>query len=234
MIRRRLSIAFGMLCLLTVHTGLAHEIWLEWQGKDLVLLYGHGGAGHAGAERIEYAVEEVTEVLCFDVSGVAVEPEVERVYPVRIDAECAVTCVLTSSGYWSKTPFGTKRLPKDEAKSPLRSWLSFEGVKRIDAWNAELARPLTAHLELVPLNDPLSLEEGDKLRLLVCLEGRPVEGVVVAYDGKPRGRTGEDGKINIRIRRGGLQMIQASHTVPVTSEKADEVIHAATLNFEVE
>jgi nickel transport protein len=55
----------------------------------------------------------------------------------------------------------------------------------------------------------------------------------VSYDGKPRGTTGRDGRINIRLRHGGFQVIQASLTRPDASGKADEVIHSANLNFEL-
>ena len=116
---------------------------------------------------------------------------------------------------------------------PIKSWLSFDSVKRIDRWSAELAEPLTAWLEMTPLSDPASLREGKKLRLRVSFEGRPAQGVVVSYDGKPRGTTGHDGRINIRLRHGGFQVIQASRTLAVTSEKADEVVHSTNLNFEL-
>jgi len=111
--------------------------------------------------------------------------------------------------------------------------LSFESVKRIDRWSAELAEPLTDWLEMTPINDPLSLREGKKLRLSVSFEGRPAQGVIVSYDGKPRGTTGRDGRINIRLRHGGFQVIQASLTGPDASGKADEVVYAANLNFEL-
>ena len=102
-----------------------------------------------------------------------------------------------------------------------------------DHWSADLAEPLTRWLEMTALNDPASLREGKKLRLRVSFDGRPVEGVVVSYDGKPRGTTGRDGRINIRVRHGGFQVIQASLTLPDASGKADEVVHSANLNFEL-
>lgn len=116
---------------------------------------------------------------------------------------------------------------------PIKSWLSYESVKRIDGWDAKLARPLTQGLEITPLDDPLRLHEGEKVRLVVTFEGRPIEGAAVAYDGKPRGATGADGRINIRIRHAGFQIIQASLTLPSAAPEADEVVHTANLNFEL-
>jgi nickel transport protein len=182
---------------------------------------------------MEYEPEWVREASCFDTTGSKLAFESPPAHPYRIPRECAAACVLTSSGYWTKTPYGTQNLPRAEARMPIKSWLSFESVKRIDHWTAELAEPLTAWLEMTPLGDPASLRKGKKLRLRVSFDGQPVEGVVVSYDGKPRGTTGRDGRINIRVRHGGFQVIQASLTLPDASGKADEIIHAANLNFEL-
>jgi nickel transport protein len=141
--------------------------------------------------------------------------------------------VTTSSGYWTKTAWGTTNVPKTGVAGVLESWLSEETIKRIERWTAAAARPLAERLELTPLADPLALAPGDKLRLLVTLGGRPVAGVPVAYDGDVRGTTAADGTIALRIRRPGLQMIRASAEAPLADGRADTVVRAATLNFEL-
>ena len=98
---------------------------------------------------------------------------------------------------------------------PLESWLSHESVKRIERWGESLEKPLAAGLELTPLEDPFRLRKGEKLRLRVTFDGSPVEDAVVAYDGKPRGQPDPNGEINIRLRRGGFQVIQATLILPV-------------------
>lgn len=215
----------------------AHDLWLEREGDTYTLYYGHlhQDPSHGGARRIEYAPGAVKGSACFDASGAPrdVTPQAGA-YPWRLVADCAVTCVLTSSGYWTKTPFGTRNVPKTEAQGAVASWLSVEGVKRVDAWSEALARPLTPDLEVVPLNDPLALREGDKLRLQVTFGGRPVPGVTVAYDGRTRGETDAEGRVNLRVRHGGLQLVVASWRAPLASELADEVVHTATLVFESE
>jgi nickel transport protein len=75
--------------------------------------------------------------------------------------------------------------------------------------------------------------EGDKLRVRVLRDGRPVAGATVTYDGKVRGTTGEDGGINLRLRHGGLQRIQAGLNEPHEGPQADEVTHTTTLSFEL-
>jgi nickel transport protein len=211
----------------------AHDLWLEREDEGLSLHYGHKYSDHGGATFVEYQVEWVREAFCFDAAGARIPFQADETYPYRMRGECAAAHVSISSGYWTKTPYGTQNLPRDEARMPIESWLSHDSVKRIDRWTESLSRPLAGGLELTPLEDPLSLTKGKKLTLRVTFDGEPVEDADVAYDGKPRGRPGPDGAINIRLRHGGFQVIQASLTRSIDSEKADQVIHSANLNFEL-
>ena len=211
----------------------AHDLWLEREDGGFALHYGHKYSDHGGASFVEYQAGWVREALCFDATGAAIPFQAEMAHPYRIRGECAAAHVALSSGYWTKTPYGTENVPKDEARMPLESWLSHDSVKRIDHWTEALGKPLASGLELTPLEDPLGLRKGEKLRLRVSFDGRPTRDAIVAYEGKPRGQPGTDGEINIRIRHGGFQVIQATLTRPIASEKADQVIHSANLNFEI-
>jgi len=226
------GLLFTMVMVVAGHAH-AHDLWLEKENGGFGLYYGHKYSRHQGTTFVEYEAEWVREGLCFDAAGTSIPFQSEWVYPYRMRGECAAAHVAISSGYWTKTPYGTQNVPKNEARMPLKSWLSHDSVKRIDHWTEALARPLAGGLELTPLEDPLSLRKGEKLRLLVTFDGRPVQDAVVAYDGKPRGRPGRDGGINIRVRHGGFQVIQATCTRSAASEKADEVIHSTNLNFEL-
>jgi nickel transport protein len=231
----RAAAVVALLALLVLTGGASgHELWLEAQGDTLTLLYGHTGKTHGEAELRTYSPDEVIRVECFDASGDTASVSVHLSYPVRIAGRPAVTYVLTSSGYWTKTPFGTKRQPKDETKSPLESWLSYESVKRIDTWGEGAGRPLTRDFEITPVKNPLKLDEGKKVRLLVTVHGEPLADVSVAYGGQPRGVTDSRGRINIRLRHGGLQLIQASFTEPADSVKTDEIVRTTTLVFVIE
>lgn len=212
----------------------AHDLWCEPSDSGLTLYYGHLLTDHAGTRQIEYAPGAIKRVDCFTLTGDSAAAHHTGDYPVRITTSCAVTCILTSTGYWTKTPYGTKNIPRREADYPIASWLSYESVKWIDAWSEALAHPLVSELDIVPLSDPGSLEPGKKIRLLVAFDGKPLEGAVVSYAGKPRGITGTDGTINIRIKQPGLQIIQTSHSVPLGTAEADSTIYTANLNFKIE
>jgi nickel transport protein len=126
----------------------AHDLWLEKEGGGFSLYYGHKYSAHQGAEFVEYRPEWVREALCFDGAAEEAAFESHSAYPYRMRGDCAAAYVLISSGYWTKTPYGTENLPRSEARMPLRSWLSYESVKRIDRWNDALAKPLAKGLEI--------------------------------------------------------------------------------------
>ncbi len=210
----------------------AHDLWVEPFAGGFTLRYGHHPqVSHDGARELAYSPSIVRSVTCLDAAGTSRPTRVGTAAPVEIAGSCAVAYVLTSSGYWTKTPAGTKNVKKTETSSPLGSWQSFESVKHIAQWGSAAASPLRTPLEIVPLDDPLALKDGDKLSLRVLADGRPVADAVVTYDGKPRGQTGPDGAMNIRLRHGGLQLIQASVRAPHAGAEADDVVHTTALTF---
>jgi nickel transport protein len=211
---------------------LSHDLWIERAGGAYTLYYGHKHSGHGGDKVIPYGPAFVTRAQCFDAQG-QVNQEAKGGSPFRLEGECAALTIAASSGYWSKTPKGTQNVPKDEARQVVKSWLSLEWVKRLDAWSPALARPLTQGLELIALEDPLHLAKGDKLRLQLTLDRQPVAGATVTYDGEPRGLTDEEGRINLRVQHGDYQMISAGITRPRPSPQADEEVLATALVFEL-
>lgn len=219
--------------LLAVPAGsLAHDLWVEPDGGAYLLRFGHHPlVSHEGARQIAYAPGIVESATCVNGTGGRRPTRLGANYPVRIEGDCAVLYVLTSSGYWSKTTAGTKNVGKTEAVSPLKSWQSFESVKHVAAWSAAAAEPLGVSLEIAPAENPLALADGDKLTLRVLAAGRPVAGALVTYDGKPRGETDSDGAVNVRVRHGGLQLIQATVRSPHAGPEADEVVHTTALTF---
>lgn len=221
------------LLVLTTSSSAAHDLWIERAGTQHSLAYGHERSAHEGARTLEYKPESVKDGLCVDSAGKPVKARFAPGYPATLTGDCAASLFRVSSGYWSKTPYGTKNLPKDEAGPVIDSWLSLESVKRIDRWGPGLGQPLGGALELVPLDNPLGLRAGDKLRLRVYLDKQPQAGATVAYFGKPRGLSGADGSVNIRLGNTGFQMLQASIELPSRDPHADKVVHAANLQFEL-
>ena len=221
--------------ILVLATGLwAHDLWFAKNADGSVILkYGHITHAHGGKKNITYNMTNVKEVLGFNQRGEKVNLKVENAYPLKIKNPPYAVMVVFSTGYWTKTVEGEKNLPKDSVEMPIHSWLSYEYVKYINRWSESFKNPLTDKLEVTPLQDITKVKKGDKVTFLVTLNKRPLKGVVVAYNGKPRGMTDEKGRINIRIREKGIQLISATYKEKGDGKKCDEIIHTATLNWEV-
>jgi nickel transport protein len=230
--RNCLAAGVGAFSLLASAAIRAHDLWLEPSGDGFALYQGHRHSAHAGADLVPYDPAIVKSLLCVDAAGVSRRRPLSGKYPVHLGVDCVSAFVSVSSGYWTKTAWETKNVPKTQVSAGVvKSWLSEESLKRLGKWQG--AQPLTDALEIVPMSDPATLKPGDKLTVMVTEHKRPTAGVPVAYEGDTRGATGADGKVAIRIRHGGIQLIEASLETPLTDGKADTLIRTTALQFEL-
>jgi len=220
--------------LLIASSAHAHDYWLEPDGDGYRLFRGHRYSAHQGEAVVPYDPGIVQRALCADAGGHSSSVASGDTYPVHIPGPCAAVAVEADSGHWTQTLTGTRNVRRDQVSGALRSWQSVEGVKRLERWSPAFARPLSDGLELVPTENPFRLTPGDKLRLLVTWQGRPRAGVAVAYDGKARGVSGNDGRINIRIRHRGTQFIAASVDEPSPDPGADKLVRSTALIFDLQ
>lgn len=211
----------------------AHDLWLDREAGGYALFQGHRHSAHAGAEVVPYAPGAVKSALCVADGDQPKTLAPGKTYPVKFTGHCAALLVSFSTGYWSKTPWETRNLPKPQLAGTIKSWLSEDAVKRIDRWTPASAQPLSGALEITPTSDPFQLRPDDKLTVLVTENRQPRAGVAVAYGGDTRGASGADGKMAIRIRHGGTQLISASIEVPLADGQADSAIRATSLQFEL-
>lgn len=217
----------------SISAASAHDLWLEKDGKRWILYQGHRYSTHSGTEALAYGANFVTAAFCLDARGATRPLAVLGTSPWTATGDCAALLIEVSSGYWSKTPWETKNVPKNEAPGAIKSWLSKEQLKRLGRWTPALAQPLADGLEIVPQSDPFVLKPDDKLVVRVTNAGKPLAGVPVAYHGDTRGETDPDGRIAIRLRHGGLQLISASIDLPLKDGKADGETRGATLQWEL-
>lgn len=222
---------FFMVLVLFSNFLLSHNLWIERVGKDFIFIYGHHKHVHSEEEKLPYKVENVLEVKCFDKDLKIINCKVLKEYPLKVEGDCACIYILYSSGYWTKTPYGTENVPKNKANMPIDSWLSYESTKWIG--NFIKSEPISEKLEIVPLNNLFFLKVGDKMRFKIYFYKKPAPNVPVEYYGKVLGVTDEEGNINIRLKEKGLQLINASITENVKAEDKDKIIYGASLSFEV-
>jgi len=234
--RQHLLRTLSVLLLFCPLMALGHDYWFETAGEGDYLLYrGHRFSQHEGDKVVPYDPNIITRAYCLR-SGSEPPQDVvfTRTYPTLFTGPCQAIVVNADTGFWSQTITGTKNQSKDNLSGVLRSWHALETIKRVELWNKQLLEPLSSELELVFTENPFALVTGDKLRLKATKMGQPVQGVTVAYNGKPRGITDKNGRINLRIRQTGLQVISASYERPLINNiKADKQIDSTLLIFEL-
>ncbi|WP_456401693.1 DUF4198 domain-containing protein [Persephonella sp.] len=212
---------------------LGHELWVEKEDEHFILFFGHNSSIYNDRNVVEYDPKRVSSVICVYRDGSVREIIPERNYPVKVKSSCSVVYFLLAPEYWTKTPYGTVKKDKTKVTYPINSWISKEGVKRIEIWNNNLKKSFNKYLDIIPLNNPFAIHKGEKLEIMVTFSGKPVKGVAVAYDGRFRGMTDKEGKISISILHEGLQSIEATYKVKLKSETADEILYSMTLNFDL-
>jgi len=212
----------------------AHDLWFDPLPDGAVLHYGHQHSGHEGVALLDAQMAPPQTATCLPNPGAPDHPAPPTALPFRFTHNCAAWAVNLTPTFWSKTVYGTKPQPKNEVPGAIRAWQSREALTWIASWRPELTQPLAGKgLELSPLENPLALGVDDKLHLLATFDGQPVAGVTVAYRGDPRGVSDDAGHINIRLKEGGVQLIEASLERPFPGPEADQTIWTATLQFEI-
>jgi nickel transport protein len=210
--------------------GCAHDYWIEPDASGYTLHQGHKHSRHTGDQSLDYDPTTVREAYCSDTRG-RFQPTPVSGKPVRAAGECATVTFSIVTGYWTKTPWETVNRPRTEVKGALQSWYSEETVTLVQRWFAGAPASPLKGLQLTLSSDPSKLRSGDKFAVRALVNGKPQANIAVAYAGEPRGETDADGRINLRVRHGGMQIISASQETALTDGTADTLVRGATLNF---
>jgi uncharacterized GH25 family protein len=209
----------------------AHDLWVEPTPEGFRARY-----GHPGVEVLAIDAAKVKAIRCVDLSGAQKDVlSSARFAPkeVRFAESCAAVSVFHDGGYWSLTPDGEVNLPKNEARSVVKSWASRQFAKWVDARSPRAGVVLGDELELVPVTNLAKAHEGDKVTLRVLSAGRPVPNAVVAIDHRPIGDTDSKGEVRLRLRAAGIESISTSIRRPHARPEADAEVLEASLTFEV-
>lgn len=204
----------------------AHSLWID---EGLRVHEGHvSAADHKhGSDDHLVGKQKIASLSCLKNS------KVSKVNRSRASSfACDAVYFQLGKQYYTKTPYGTKNLPKNKTKMPITSWQSIESVKRI--YNDKADKPFGNGLEIILANKPSLIKVGNKARLVVYFNGKPVEGASVANGHKTVGITDKNGRVNVKIRAKGMQDLKASLTHKGDGVKYDKIIHTTTLNFKVE
>ncbi|WP_415397196.1 hypothetical protein [Sulfurimonas sp. CS5] len=201
---------------------LAHDIWID---DSFAINYGHMDKESSHGDEKVIDKESILRVSC------SKDSKISEIKNKELKSGCDAVFVELKEAYYTKTPYGTKKQSKDKTKMPIKSFQSIESVKRI--YSDDAKELFKNGLELTLRNGLSEINVGDKARLLVSFNAKAQAGVSVAYDDRVIGASDENGYINIRIRKSGLQNIKASYTLKGDGIKCDEIIYSTTLNIEV-
>jgi uncharacterized GH25 family protein len=101
-------------------------------------------------------------------------------------------------------------------------------------------RTLGCPLELVAERNPFAMAAGQELPLRLTYENRPLAGALVVAVSrsnpaeKVSARSGRDGRVRLRLPRGGMWLIKSVHMVEAAAGSgADWASHWASLTFEL-
>ncbi len=199
-----------LIALIITAIGLqAHDLWINTAG---VLHYGHATNAHGTEETVK--ADEIALREC-----------------VGDAASCELLFITLHPKYYTKTPYGTKHEPKNKVKQVVSSKKVFAFAKRI--YEPKYYAPLGKGFELSLSKPYANLEVGDKLRVLVSMDGKAIKGVAVAYEDRFVGVSDDEGRVNVKIRHVGLQQLKAALTQKGDGIECDELLYESHLNLEI-
>jgi uncharacterized GH25 family protein len=210
----------------------AHEFFIERKGGEFAVVFGHG------THREEFDSTRIKQVKAFDEDGnplfVSSEKKGKEVF-LRISGPPVLIFVEIDNGYWSKTIYGWKNLPKRKASRVVEANRSLNYSKVLLSWSAALNEPLEGvTLDILPLKDPFQMKSGESLLVKILFQGKPLGKVeVFGNDHAKIGATDAEGTVSMNLSK-GHQLITVTHRDPLKGDPdADYLSVTATLTFAV-
>jgi uncharacterized GH25 family protein len=210
----------------------AHDFLIEKKGQELLLVYGHG------AQAMEFEASKVAKLSAIDGQGkelmIQKEPR-NKALELKVSGQPAAVMAEIDNGYWSKTIYGWKELPKRKASRVVEAIRSLYVTRALLSWNGAVQEASGGtRLEIVPMADPFTMKPGDSLSVRVLGSGKPLQDIeVVGLDHAKRGITDKDGMIKVPLTE-GLNLVTVEYKEKIKDDPdADALSLTATLTFEV-
>lgn len=229
------AIAAGFLSYLLAGQAAAHGVYATERQGEIVIVYGHGPSDE------KYENKDLLSLVGYDKAGKSVEitHSSKNGYVVfSPNEEVRAISASFDNGYWSEQPDGEwVKKPKDQVEGAKQGGQYLKYNTTILQTLGSKPKPTGAPLEILPLVDPLTLKQGDKLEVQVLAAGKPVPNIELATEfttdrSNNVVKTDSDGKVTIKIRNDGLNILATETKVKSTEPtKADEVVKFATLAF---
>ena len=231
-------VAITLAAVLFASKATAHGIWFAERSDQLAVIYGVGADDLDMVRRLP----KITNFSAYDVLQQPVKTSLrasEFLVVVNTDEHPAIVAAVLDNGYWSKTSEGEWiAAGRDEVPNATVSEKTIKFAVHLRSALAEPLGPIPGQdLQIVPEDAILPDMMGDELVLRVLYKGKPVAGarVMVDFVNDPDGKrivTGEDGRVTIKIRNQGLNVIGALYDSSSDEpDKIDKIENMATLSF---
>jgi len=210
----------------------AHDFLIEQKGQELLLVYGHG------AQAMEFEESKIVQLRAIDTEGKELAVQKEHRYKallLKIAGQPASVMAEIDNGYWSKTIYGWKELPRRKASRVVEAIRSLYFTRTLLSWSGGVQDASGAtRLEIVPMADPFVLKPGDQLPVKVLGSGKPLSGIeVIGFDHAKRGTTDKEGIIKVPLTK-GINLVTVEYKEKIKDDPdADALSLTATLTFEV-
>ncbi|MFW5862845.1 MAG: DUF4198 domain-containing protein [Spirochaetota bacterium] len=235
----------------------AHDVWVSVDGKPekgkrLIMQFPSGHTFPASnGEFVRHEYMAKTYIVQPDGSRMQVVKKSNDRYQSVQNLDKEGTYMVVSGKkwlYWTQTTQGWKEdVSKTQVKRPLKGIYSGKFTKSFISTGSESGKAWSTRvgheLEILPQNDPASLEKGDMLVIRVLFKGEPFNGTVFAtYDTYSEKKDnfalsiskGKKGVYRIPIHNDGKWLIKAGQKVPKQNDvKCDEVMYSSTITFSV-
>lgn len=227
----------------------AHDLWMTLSSGQVVPRV-HLHYGHSDDLQMPQA-DKLVDLSATDGAGTrALAPRLaaSRTAPVLVSEPVpgigtALLAARYDNGFWVKTPDGeyrntTRRLVPNAGEAIT----SVKFAKLLAGPGAPWAAPVGHELELVPLEDPMSVKAGGTLRVKVLFRGEPVANAAVlrsdgetavAQDKLPVFRSDAAGIATVAIDKAGGEVLSVTRRVSPSAVPAlaDADTFSATLAF---
>ncbi len=229
----------------------AHDMWLTAEnpavGKPLHLLVGYG---HAFPEIEELAKDKISPAYVLGPEGrietkMGEKQDFLTVSPLKEGSYIAVGG--REPQFYTKTPEGSKPLPKNQVEGATESSYSVKFAKvivNIGKAKGDVSKPVGQMLELVPLVNPATVKPGGDLPVQILFDGKPLPKaqVFATFAGFSKdagsfafaGRSDKDGKVNVKVWSPGEWLLLTKNDAPPANPaECDKTAYGAALTLEI-
>ena len=142
---------------------------------------------------------------------------------------------------WTKSASkGWVNLPRAEVPDGSQSGLSQKFTKTYLKPVRDFSKPLGQPLELIPLSDPAALKTGDRLKIRVLLDGKPLAGAKVAAnmfdysDKAEKVTTDADGAVTVTVPARRMAGVEIEHFAKTPGDnRIDGIWYTSSITFRV-